>query len=175
MEQFSIKYGGSDLSLTKSRQFVAVRAARGRVEQASNSIERCQGTCTGQSFQGFLLAEVDDEVRPMEDTLEALRSDSNIDVGTHVYHTSDDGIPFVPTGEVFVQFGEGSSDRERQKAIDQLNASLPRFATVKKFTILPRELSQEAGEITPSQKVKRKLVEQRYKAELDAMYRDPLA
>ncbi|MGE5413864.1 MAG: AMP-dependent synthetase/ligase [Syntrophomonadaceae bacterium] len=62
-----------------------------------------------------------------------------------------------------------------QKAIDQLNASLPRFATVKKFTILPRELSQEAGEITPSQKVKRKLVEQRYKAELDAMYRDPLA
>ena len=56
-----------------------------------------------------------------------------------------------------------------------MNASLPRFATVKKFTILPRELSQEAGGITPSQKVKRKLVEQRYKAELDSMYRDPLA
>jgi long-chain acyl-CoA synthetase len=61
-----------------------------------------------------------------------------------------------------------------QRAVDQLNATLPRFATVKRFTILRRELSQEAGEVTPSQKVKRKLVEQRYRAELDAMYRDPL-
>jgi long-chain acyl-CoA synthetase len=60
-----------------------------------------------------------------------------------------------------------------QKAIDKLNAGLPRFATVKRFTILPRELSEQQGEVTASQKVKRKLVEQRYKAELDAMYREP--
>jgi len=60
-----------------------------------------------------------------------------------------------------------------QKDFDALNATLPRFATVKRFTILPRELSEAEGEVTPSQKLKRKEIERRYRAELDAMYREP--
>jgi len=57
-----------------------------------------------------------------------------------------------------------------QKDLDALNATLPRFATVKKFAILPREFLESEGEVTPSQKLKRKYIEQRYRAELDAMY-----
>ncbi len=57
-----------------------------------------------------------------------------------------------------------------QRDVDRLNAGLPRFATVKRFTVLPRELSEAEGEVTPSQKIKRKVVEARYRAELDAMY-----
>jgi long-chain acyl-CoA synthetase len=57
-----------------------------------------------------------------------------------------------------------------QQAVDALNATLPRFATVKKFRILPREFSEAEGEVTPSQKLKRRVIEQRHKAELDAMY-----
>ena len=57
-----------------------------------------------------------------------------------------------------------------QKAVDDLNATLPRFATVKRFTILPQEFSEAAGEVTPSQKLKRKVIEQRHRAALDAMY-----
>jgi long-chain acyl-CoA synthetase len=57
-----------------------------------------------------------------------------------------------------------------QRDLDKLNAHLPRFATVKRFTVLPRDFSEAAGELTPSQKLKRKVVEQRYKADLDAMY-----
>ncbi len=57
-----------------------------------------------------------------------------------------------------------------QKSFDELNASLPRFATVKKFTILPGEFTEQNGEVTASQKLKRKLIEQRYREALDAMY-----
>ncbi len=57
-----------------------------------------------------------------------------------------------------------------QKAVDDLNATLPRFASVKRFTLLPREFSEAEGEVTPSQKLKRKAIEQRHKAALDAMY-----
>ncbi len=57
-----------------------------------------------------------------------------------------------------------------QEAFDELNASLPRFATVKRFTILSAEFSEQNGEVTPSQKLKRKLIEQRYRDSLDAMY-----
>ncbi|HEY6106182.1 MAG TPA: long-chain fatty acid--CoA ligase, partial [Anaeromyxobacteraceae bacterium] len=57
-----------------------------------------------------------------------------------------------------------------QKAVGELNATLPRYATVKKFTILPAEFTEKNGEVTPSQKLKRKLIEQRYRTVLDAMY-----
>jgi long-chain acyl-CoA synthetase len=57
-----------------------------------------------------------------------------------------------------------------QQAVNELNATLPRYASVKKFTVLPAEFSEQTGEVTPSQKLKRKVIEQRYKAVLDAMY-----
>ncbi len=57
-----------------------------------------------------------------------------------------------------------------QRAVDQLNAGLPRYATLKKFTILPAEFSEQNGEVTPSQKLKRKVIEKRYQAALEAMY-----
>jgi long-chain acyl-CoA synthetase len=60
--------------------------------------------------------------------------------------------------------------RQVQRAVEQVNAALPRFATIKRFTILPREFSEAEGEVTPSQKVKRRMVEQRYRVQLDAMY-----
>ncbi|HET7825485.1 MAG TPA: long-chain fatty acid--CoA ligase [Anaeromyxobacter sp.] len=62
-----------------------------------------------------------------------------------------------------------------QRDFDRLNATLPRFATVKRFTILPREFSEAEGEVTASQKLRRKVIEQRFKAELDAMYRETFA
>jgi long-chain acyl-CoA synthetase len=60
-----------------------------------------------------------------------------------------------------------------QRDLDRLNATLPRFAMVKRFTILPREFLESEGEVTPSQKLKRKVIETRYRAELDAMYPEP--
>ena len=43
--------------------------------------------------------------------------------------------------------------------MDQLNAQLNRWETIKKFTILPRDLTIEDGEMTPSLKIKRRGVE----------------
>jgi long-chain acyl-CoA synthetase len=57
-----------------------------------------------------------------------------------------------------------------QGYIDEVNAQLPRWETVKKFEILPHDLSIESGELTPSLKVKRKVVEQKYTDVLDSFY-----
>jgi long-chain acyl-CoA synthetase len=59
-----------------------------------------------------------------------------------------------------------------QRDVDKLNAHLPRFAAIKRFTVLPRDLSEAEGELTASMKVRRRVVELRHKAELDAMYHD---
>jgi len=57
-----------------------------------------------------------------------------------------------------------------QEAVGKMNAELPRYATLKRFTILPREFSEADGEVTPSQKLRRKVIEARYREALDAMY-----
>lgn len=57
-----------------------------------------------------------------------------------------------------------------QDAVDRMNERLPRFSTVKRFAILEGELSEAAGEVTSSQKVRRKVVEARHRPVLDRLY-----
>jgi len=54
--------------------------------------------------------------------------------------------------------------------IEVLNTDLNKWETIKKFEILEAPLSIETGELTPSLKVKRKVVEDKYQALLDGMY-----
>ncbi|SER78536.1 long-chain acyl-CoA synthetase [Streptomyces sp. yr375] len=54
--------------------------------------------------------------------------------------------------------------------VKQLNAGLQRWQTIKKFRLLPRDLDVEHGEITPSLKLKRPVVEREYKHLIDEMY-----
>ncbi|GGS44954.1 AMP-dependent synthetase/ligase [Streptomyces cinerochromogenes] len=54
--------------------------------------------------------------------------------------------------------------------VRQLNAGLQRWQTIKKFRLLPRDLDVEHGEITPSLKLKRPVVEREYKHLIDEMY-----
>ncbi len=64
---------------------------------------------------------------------------------------------------------------EVRRAVAAVNATLPRFASVKRFTVLSSEFTETAGEVTPSQKLKRKVIEERHRAALDAMYPEPRA
>jgi long-chain acyl-CoA synthetase len=57
-----------------------------------------------------------------------------------------------------------------QALINELTPDLAQFEKIKKVALLTREFSQEAGEITPTLKVKRRVVEERYKPLIDAMY-----
>jgi len=58
------------------------------------------------------------------------------------------------------------------RAIEAVNANLARFETIKKFTILPGDLTVEGGELTPTLKLKRKVVVQRHAAQIASMYQD---
>ncbi len=60
--------------------------------------------------------------------------------------------------------------RHLQKQIDQMNEKLARVQTIKRFVILPTELSIDGGELTPTMKVKRKAVNEKYRAEIESMY-----
>jgi long-chain acyl-CoA synthetase len=59
---------------------------------------------------------------------------------------------------------------EVKKVFDALNATLPSYETIKKFAILDVDLTVESGDLTPTLKVKRKVVETKYAKILDAFY-----
>ncbi len=78
---------------------------------------------------------------------------------------ADSGVPISPA------LASDPKVRERiQQAVDALNAKQASYSAIKKFAILPHDFTQEAGEITPTLKVKRKFCTQKYKSILDAFY-----
>ncbi|MGC8901650.1 MAG: AMP-dependent synthetase/ligase [bacterium] len=57
-----------------------------------------------------------------------------------------------------------------QNAVDSLNATLAKYETIKKIKILPNEFSQETGELTPTLKVKRRVIMEKYKDIIEELY-----
>ncbi len=57
-----------------------------------------------------------------------------------------------------------------QKHVDEMNQKFARVEQIKKFTILPRNFTVEDGELTPTLKVKRRIVNDHFADEIDAMY-----
>jgi long-chain acyl-CoA synthetase len=59
-----------------------------------------------------------------------------------------------------------------QKTIDEVNETLARVEQIKKFTVLSRAFAIDTGELTPTMKIKRKVVAEKFAPEIEAMYRE---
>lgn len=59
-----------------------------------------------------------------------------------------------------------------EEIVKKINSSLAHWESVKKFTVVPDEWSVEEGELTPSLKLKRRVIVEKYKPQIDAMYGD---
>lgn len=59
-----------------------------------------------------------------------------------------------------------------QKEVDKVNKELSPWETVKKFRLLKNALSVDGGELTPTLKVKREVVNEKYEKEIESMYKE---
>ncbi|HEY6970062.1 MAG TPA: long-chain fatty acid--CoA ligase [Candidatus Angelobacter sp.] len=57
--------------------------------------------------------------------------------------------------------------------VEDLNKNLAQFETIKKIIIVPDEFTVATGEITPTLKLKRRVIEAKYKDQIDEVYREP--
>jgi len=61
---------------------------------------------------------------------------------------------------------------EYKRIVDDVNKGLAHFETMKRFKVVPEEWSIDEGELTPSMKIKRRVVEQKYAAVIHDFYKD---
>jgi len=82
-----------------------------------------------------------------------------------------DRRPYVAA---LVTLAEGVShegaEEQVQLAVDEVNRELSRFEQIKRFAILPRDFTAEDGELTPTLKLKRRVCEDHFAAEIEALY-----
>ena len=57
-----------------------------------------------------------------------------------------------------------------ERRVAAVNEHLPRYEQVRRFHLVPREFSQEAGEITPTLKPRRKVIEEHFRAAIETIY-----
>jgi long-chain acyl-CoA synthetase len=92
---------------------------------------------------------------------------------------------FVVLEERLREKGSPSGSREQlvaradvlamyQAVLDDINLHLAQFEKVKRFALLPKEMTIEGGELTPTLKIRRKIVEQRWAGVIEQLYaREP--
>ena len=54
--------------------------------------------------------------------------------------------------------------------VEKVNQGLARYEQIKKYRLLTRPFSEETGELTPTQKMKRKIIIKNYSSEIEALY-----
>jgi len=92
--------------------------------------------------------------------------------------------PCFPLLEEWARANEVSSSSRRELVsspkvqtlyegiVEELNRNLARYETLKKVLVVPDEFTAEDGSLTPSMKLRRKVVEQRYRKQIDELYEE---
>jgi long-chain acyl-CoA synthetase len=57
-----------------------------------------------------------------------------------------------------------------QRIVERVNVDHSRYEQIKKFTVLPRDFTMDAGELTPTMKLKRRVCQEHFAAEIEALY-----
>jgi long-chain acyl-CoA synthetase len=82
-----------------------------------------------------------------------------------------DRRPYVAA---LITLAEGVSreqaEPEVERAVEDVNRELSRFEQIKRYAILPRDFSAEEGEVTPTLKLKRRVCQEHFAAEIEALY-----
>ena len=60
--------------------------------------------------------------------------------------------------------------KKYEEVINELNQHFGRVEQVKKFKLMPEEFTEENGELTPTLKLKRKVITSKYQKDIDALY-----
>jgi subtilisin family serine protease len=121
MDSVSLKYGGREMKLTKSEKLIAVKPRPGLEKRLLTDLAPAMATDAKSSgtLGGFRILRAEATGDDPEKALDAIRANAAVSVGSHVYHSSDDEVPFVPTGQLYIECAANASVEECQKLLEK--------------------------------------------------------
>jgi len=134
-----------DLIITSGGKNIAPQRIESMVSR-DHYIEQCVAVGDRRNFIAALIV-------PNFQALEAWAAEKGIEAGDHA---------------TLVAHPEVLNFYEQRLSVH--SADLARYEQIRKFTLLPEVFTQEGGELTPSLKVKRNVVNEKYRKQIDAMY-----
>jgi long-chain acyl-CoA synthetase len=135
-----------DLIKTSGGKYVAPQKLEGKLKTLSPYISQVLVHGNTRNFCSALITLNEDEIRKW---------------------AGDNGLGSASYADI------AADDRTKSmisRFVTELNSDLASYETIKKFSLLPADFAQETGELTPTLKVKRKVVETKYKSMLDDFY-----
>lgn len=136
-----------ELMKTSGGKYIAPQVVEGAIGK-DHFIEQIAVIADTRKFVSALII-------PCFDTLETYAKELNIK-----YH---DRIELLKHNQIIELF---------EKRVNELQQGLAKFEQVKKFKLLPKAFSMDEGELTPTQKLRRKVINDRYQQEIEEMYHD---
>ncbi len=135
-----------ELMKTSGGKYIAPQVIEGKLGK-DHFIEQIAVVADARHFVSALVV-------PCFETLEGWAKELNIK-----YH---DRMELIKHSDVVEMF---------EARIAELQKELAKFEQVKKFTLLPSEFSMAQGELTPTLKLRRKVILERYKKQIESMYK----
>ena len=123
----SFRYGGGKLSLKKSAGLIGVKMRAGTTLPTTRSLN---GPTQVGKLGGFQILQapttrgLDATGDGSERTLDTLRKDVNVLVGTHVFQPEGSDIAMVPTGELYVVFRPWATNEEQLEVLETLSLQI---------------------------------------------------
>jgi long-subunit acyl-CoA synthetase (AMP-forming) len=82
-----------------------------------------------------------------------------------------DKRPYVAALITLVEGADPDTARmDVERGVEEVNSELSRYEQIKRYSILPRDFTAEAGEVTPTLKLRRRVCQEHFAAEIEALY-----
>lgn len=121
VNKISLNYGGVRLSLSKSKTKAAVQYAPGAKKPAAAK-RAARDAVAAPPLEGYEMVQ---SKRGIDQKLDQLRAQPEVTVGTHVWNVDgEEDIPFVPTGNLYVEFDPKADAEKQQELLDALHLNI---------------------------------------------------
>ncbi len=147
----SLRYGGYDVEFAKSPTKVAVRPSLGRgrnLELAIDSMSRRQPVERLGRLGRFEIVDIQAPAAEVATEFARLRRSFAVRAQVPVYHTSDDEVPFVPEGTIFLSFKDGSSDRDIEELLTRYDFAVISATKDKFYTVYSPDTEADALQVS---------------------------
>lgn len=117
MSKLTIKNGKGELTLKKSHSLVGLKT---KTDEEQAFVDKH----IFKNLGGFEVVTLNQSGESLDDALDEVRSNDEVELGTHVYFSEGSNRPLVPTGEIYITFEEGVGENEQNIVLEEYALTL---------------------------------------------------